>query len=79
MRAVICFFASGNGLIDQSTSVTIDGVYVLSPFVSGSDTDATFNVDNVSTNPTGSITLVPEPSIELLSIGTLALIRRRRP
>jgi hypothetical protein len=71
-------FASGNGLIDQSANVTIDATYVLSPFVSGTDTDATFNIDNVSVNPTGSITAVPEPTFGFLSFGALALIRRRR-
>lgn len=72
-------FNAGNGLID-SANVTIDAVYILSPFVSGSDTDAEVFIDNVSHNPDASITIVPEPTslMMLAGVAGIALMARRR-
>jgi hypothetical protein len=69
-----------NGLIDAA-QLTIDSTYTTAPFIGGvaGETDAIYNIDNVSINPTGSITAVPEPTLfGLLVPGTLAVLARRR-
>jgi hypothetical protein len=69
-----------NGLID-GVQVSIDSTYTTAPFIGGvaGETDAVFNIDNVSINPTGSITAVPEPvSLGLLFPAAVGVLARRR-
>jgi hypothetical protein len=67
-----------NGQIDAAT-VTIDSIYI-DALLDGTipDQDATFVIDDVSFNPTGSINPVPEPStLTLAGLGSVGLLVRR--
>lgn len=68
-----------NGLIDSTTTVTIDALFVVALKTLG-DQDAIFNVDYVVTNPDGLITPIPEPATGLLLslAGLFGCLRRRR-
>src|SRR5688572_12109540 len=67
-----------NGMIDSTTTVTIDALFVVALKTSG-DQDAVFNVDYFATNPDGPLTPVPEPATGVLLglAGVFGCLRRR--